>query len=101
MDTNTKKIYSKINNNDDYIVFGLSTCMFCSETKKFLQKKKLNYKYYPVDDYKNLLLEKMTKLANIKNNININPEHKTFPIIFYKKKFIGGYTDLLQYVNSH
>ena len=95
MDANIKKIYSKINNDDNYIVFGLSTCIFCKKTIDFLQKNKISYKYYVIDDFKDLFLKVFSKLANIYQKININPQHKTVPIIFYKKKFIGGYTDLI------
>ena len=29
--------------------------------------------------------------------LNINPEHSTVPIIFYNNKFIGGYSDLINF----
>jgi glutaredoxin len=95
MSNNAEKIYSKINNNNDYIVFGLSTCVFCKRTIEFLQKNNIRYKYYIIDDFKELFFKNFVKLANIYNKLNINSEHKTVPIVFYKKKFIGGYTDLV------
>ncbi len=95
MSTNIKKIYSKINNNDYYVVFGLSTCIYCNKTKIFLENNNIKYKYYSIDDFKDLFFKNFVKLANNYPELNINSNHTTVPVIFYKKKFIGGYTDLV------
>jgi glutaredoxin len=95
MDSNVNKLYSKINNNDDYIVFGLSTCVFCENTKEYLKKNKISYKYYPIDDFKDLFFKNLIKLTNKHPELNININQTTVPVIFYKKKFIGGYNDLM------
>ncbi len=95
MDTNVKKIYSKLNNKNYYVVFGLSNCSFCNKTKSFFNIKKINYKFYPVDDFKELFLKNLIDINTSYPELNIDKLHKTFPIIFYKNKFIGGYTDLI------
>lgn len=100
MNNNQQKIYLKINNNNDYIVFGLSQCIFCKNTIDFLQKNNINYKYYLIDKFKELFFKNFLKLANIYPKLNINLEHNTVPIIFYKKKFIGGYTELMNKFNK-
>jgi glutaredoxin len=85
---------------NDYIIFGLSTCIFCKKTIKFLQKKNFSYKFYSIDNYYNLFFEIFLKLALLKPNFNIDFSHKTIPVIFYKKKFIGGYTNLINDFNK-
>ena len=35
MTNNTDVLYEKINNNESYIVFGLSTCPYCKKTINF------------------------------------------------------------------
>ncbi len=100
MKTNAEKIYSKINNNNDYIVFGLSYCVFCKKTVEFLQKNNISHKYYLIDDFKEIFFKNFIKLAENYKNLNINPSHNTVPVIFYKNKFIGGYTDLINKFNQ-
>lgn len=100
MDSNLKKIYSKINNNNDVIVFGLENCGYCKNTKFFLKSNNINYKYYSIDDSKDLFFKLFTKLSTVHIELNINTNHKTVPVIFYKKKFIGGYTDLVNFFNK-
>jgi glutaredoxin len=100
MSTNLKKIYSKINNDTDYIVFGLSYCIFCKKTIEFLQKNNISHKYYLIDDYKEIFMTNFVKLEKEYQSLNINSLHNTVPIIFYKKKFIGGYTDLIGKFNK-
>ena len=94
MDTKLDKLYEKINNDDyDVIMFGLSHCIYCKKTLELLKKNKISYKYYSVDKYYNLFFDLFRKLSNVFPNLNINPNHHTVPVIFIKKKFIGGYTD--------
>ncbi len=99
MNINKKKIYSKINNENDYVVFGLTQCNFCNKTKYFLKNYNISYKYYPIDNFKQLFFKNFVNLANDYPNLNIDPRHTTVPVIFYKKKFIGGYTDLVKKLN--
>lgn len=103
MNSNLKKIYSKIDNNSDIIVFGLadsSNCKYCKNTKNFLKSNNINYKYYPIGDFRDLFFELLTQLATIHPELNINTYHKTVPVIFYKKKFIGGYDDLVDFLHK-
>ena len=96
-----KKLYKKINNNSHYIVFGLSTCIFCKNTIQLLTEKNIKYKYYQIDDIYNLFFKSFKNLANIYSNLKIDITHKTIPVIFYKKKFIGGYTNLNNIFNQN
>lgn len=91
---NIDLLYNKINNDSDYVVFGLSTCPFCINTINLLKKNNLNYKYYKIDDFYNLFFKTFKLLGKEDSNLDIDLLHKTVPVIFYKKKFIGGYTNL-------
>jgi len=101
MNTNVKKIYSKIKNDNDYIIFGLSHCIYCKKTIEFLQNNYISYKYYLIDDFKDLFFKNFIKLGSEYKSLDINLKHNTVPVIFYKKKFIGGYTDLVEIFNNH
>lgn len=97
--TNIDTLYNKINNNTHFIVFGLSTCIFCRKTIELLESKNIKYKFYKIDDMYNLFFKTFVKLATLYSNFDIDPTHKTVPVIFYKKKFIGGFTNLNSIIN--
>ncbi len=91
---NVDKLYNKINNKSWFVVFGLSTCIFCKKTIELLESKNIKYKYYLIDDFYNLFFKVFINMANTYPHLNINSTHKTVPVIFYENKFIGGYTSL-------
>lgn len=97
--TNIDTLYNKINNNTHFVVFGLSTCIFCRKTIELLESKNIKYKYYLIDDIYNLFFKTFINMASTYPNFNIDPTHKTVPVIFYKKKFIGGFTSLDSIIN--
>ena len=98
MDSKVKKLYKKINNNnDEVIIFGLSHCEFCKRALSLLKKHKVAYKYYPIDKDFNLFFKVFVEVAKYFPNFEIDIKHKTIPIIFYKKKFIGGYDEIAKY----
>ena len=93
-----EKILDKINvNNDTFLIFGLSTCKYCKNALEYLKTNSLQFKYYEVDKYYEIFIPILNKLAELNNKLNIDPLHRTFPVIFYNKKFLGGYTDLIKY----
>jgi glutaredoxin len=95
MDTKINKLYKKINNDDvDLIVFGLSTCSYCKKTLELLRNNKISYKYYTIDEYYNTFFQVFIEIAKKYPEFNINENHKTVPVIFYKKSFLGGYSEL-------
>jgi glutaredoxin len=99
MDSKVKKLYKKINNdNKEIIMFGLSYCVYCKKTLELLKKNKISYKYYSIDKHKNLFFKILTEVAKYFPNFQIDTMHKTVPIIFYKKKFIGGFTEISKYL---
>jgi glutaredoxin len=83
---NTKKI----------TIFGLSYCGYTNKAKNYARDHKIPYKFYEIDnEYKNFF-NLLSTTNKINPDININTNHQTFPIIFYKNKFIGGYDELIQ-----
>ena len=91
------KLYKKINkNNDVVIVFGLSTCGYCNAAIEYLNKNSIPYKYYKINKYYNIFFKILLKLVKIHPELMFDITHKTFPVIFINKKFIGGYSDLIK-----
>jgi len=99
MDSKINKFYKKINNNKDIIIFGLSYCVYSNKTIKLLKKYNISFKYYLVDNYFKLFFNILLDLAKLYPNLNIDITHKTVPIIFYKRKFIGGFDELKKMIN--
>ena len=97
MDTEVNTLYKKINNKDNFIIFGLSYCGYTHNSKTYLKEKNLNYKFYSIDAYSNIFFTILEKVNLKYPELNINLKHKTFPVIFYKNNFIGGYTDLIKF----
>lgn len=91
---NINKLYKKINNDTHFVIFGKTECPYCIKTLELLKINKIKYKYYPINDFFNLFFSVFVKLANIYPELNIDILHETVPVIFYKKQFIGGYTNL-------
>jgi len=99
MDSKTLSIYKKIfKSNCNIIIFGLSYCGYSKAAINYLKQKKICYKYYEIDNIYDIFFEKIIGLSNLHPELNINLSHKTFPVIFVNKKFIGGYTELIDIV---
>ena len=80
---------------DKYTIYSKSGCINCKKAKILLEKEEVIT--IDCDDY--LIEDKESFLSFIKS-LNNNIEHKTFPIIFHKKKFIGGYNELLEFYQN-
>lgn len=95
MNSKVIKLYNKINNDEkDIIIFGLSDCIYCNNSIKLIKKNNISYKYYLIDKHFNLFFKLFLEVAKLYPYLLINIEHKTVPVIFYKKKFVGGYNEL-------
>lgn len=92
-------ILTKIKNpHHKFIIFGLVNCPFTKFSKEICKKNNFKYKFYPIDKYKIIFFESIHKLNK---QLIMNLNHKTFPIIFHDEMFIGGSSDLEQYVFQH
>ena len=77
-----------------YTIYSKSGCPYCVKAKKLIEKEGIHI--IDCDEY--LIEDKEAFLIFIKNCANEGtPEIKSFPIIFYKKQFIGGYAELVKF----
>jgi glutaredoxin len=89
------KFMNKINTKK-LTIFGLSYCGYTDKAKNYARDHKIPFKFYEIDnEYKNIFNLLLTT-NKINPDININTNHQTFPIIFHRNKFIGGYDELIQ-----
>jgi len=89
------KFMDKINTKK-LTIFGLSYCGYTAKSKNYARDHKIPYKFYKIDkEYQNFF-DLLSKTNTINPDIDINTKHQTFPVIFHKNKFIGGYDELLE-----
>lgn len=69
------------------IIYTTTTCMYCNLAKNLLIEKKLQFTEINVENELNILKDLIKKT-----------NHKTIPQIFINEKFIGGYTELNEYL---
>jgi len=81
-----------------FIIFYSLSCGFCVNAINTLKENKLSFKGYDIDKIKGGLGKLLYCLNQNKNETNFNESHTTKPIIFYKGKFIGGFTDLQSFL---
>ncbi len=81
-----------------YTIYTKSGCTYCTKAKKLLvnEDNNNNLQMIDCDEY---LIENKDEFLNFIQNITNNPTHKSFPIIFHNKKYIGGYIELETYYN--
>lgn len=79
-----------------FIIYSKSGCINCLDVKKFLKQKNFLFEEINCDDY---LLENREQFLTFIENIT-NKKHKTFPIVFYDGKFIGGFDNTKEFVNK-
>ncbi len=79
MDSKAIKLYKKINNdNDVFIIFGLSYCGYCKNAINYLKSKNLNYKLYNIDNDYDIFFNLIKLVNKIDSTLNINPIIKHF-----------------------
>lgn len=71
------------------IIWSKNTCSFCVKAKELLEEHGIEYEERMLGEKwtKNDLLEKV-------------PNAKTVPQIFIDNAYIGGYTELVEFLNS-
>lgn len=80
-----------------FTIYTKSGCKFCTEVKKLLKLNKMDYETIDCDDY--LLNNKEDFLTFIGNNAGKSV--RTFPMVFYNRKFIGGYIETEKFIISN
>jgi glutaredoxin len=86
-----------------YTIYTKSACPFCVKAKNFLREKKqldttIHFVENNCDMYLQNAEDKEQFLQDMKKHCG--KEWRTFPMIFHRGQFIGGYTDLVQYYNQ-
>jgi glutaredoxin 3 len=79
-----------------FTIYSKSGCPNCIKVKKLLKDNNINFNLINSDEY---IIEDKDFFINFIKEIS-NTEVKTFPIIFYDKKFIGGYGETIKYVDE-
>ena len=70
-------------------IYSKSNCNFCDKAKYYFDQNDITYQEHNVEipETFKILLER-------------NPNARTMPQIFIDNKLIGGYTDLMDFVNE-
>lgn len=79
-----------------FTVYSKSGCPNCMSVKHFIKENKLFYTEINCDEY--IFENKDEFLTFIENIAGIS--YKTFPMVFYEEKFIGGLTHTTDYINK-
>lgn len=73
-----------------FILYGIPNCSYCVKSKQLLDDMKLVYKYNEIAvEEKSKFLDTMASKTN---------NQRTFPLVFHQDKFIGGFSELDDYV---
>lgn len=84
-------------NMDGFTIYCKSNCKLCVYAKELLDEKSYFYKSVCCDEYletnKALFLNTIKPLCGDRN-------HTTFPFIFFKNSFIGGFKELHSYIEN-
>lgn len=79
-----------------FTVYSKSGCPHCTTVKKLIKDKHFFVNEVNCDEY--LLEDKEAFLKFIEELAGTS--HKTFPIVFYKGKFVGGLTDTIDLIDK-
>jgi hypothetical protein len=82
--------------NDIFTIYSKSGCKYCLEVKKLLENQNKDFLIIDCDNY--LIENKTCFLQNIKELAK--KDHKTFPIVFHNKVFIGGFNETNEYLDT-
>ena len=95
-------IINKILTADDntYVIFFVYECPYCRRALEMLRKYNIKYKGYNINDIKGGMPELLQVLNSNAEIIGFNTSHRTKPIIFLNKKFIGGSDDLAKHLEK-
>jgi glutaredoxin len=97
-----KSIHNKLlKYKDVYIIFYSDSCGYSTNALELLRNNKLKYKGYEIENIPGGFNFLLSKLKSNKQITNFDENHTTRPIIFYKGKFIGGYTELSNHVSKN
>ena len=73
-----------------YVIISRNQCNFCDQAKALLQGANLQYTEYNIQSQSSKWLLYLLKRSSI----------TTVPQIFHNGEYIGGYTELKEYLNA-
>ena len=79
-----------------FTIYSKSGCPNCISIKTLFKNKNLSFNIINSDEY---IFENKDFFLNFIKQLS-NTEVKSFPIIFYEKKFIGGYNETIKFVDD-
>lgn len=80
-----------------YTIYSKSGCMYCTKSKHDLNAKNIVPLVIDCDEY--LLDNKPAFLDYIRSKAG--KEYRSFPMIFYDGKFVGGYVELKSHLHAN
>jgi glutaredoxin 1 len=72
-------------------IYGKTNCGFCTKAKDLVESKKFKYEYKDVGISQSVLDELQTRVSTPVRSV---------PQIFIRDKHIGGYSDLIRYIEE-
>lgn len=79
-----------------FTVYSKSGCNNCTSVKKLIKESNFLITEINCDEY---ILEDKEAFLNF-IEIKAETSYKTFPMVFYEEKFIGGLTHTTEYINK-
>ena len=70
-------------------IYTKSNCSYCEMAKQYFDSQNIEYSLHDVEN-----VETFNEL------LNRNPSARTMPQIFINDQLIGGYTDLIEWLNQ-
>lgn len=83
-------------NQAGFTIYSKSGCPNCTLVKKIIKEKQFFYTEINCDEY---ILEYKEEFLNFIENI-AETSYKTFPMVFYDGKFVGGLTHTTEFINK-
>ena len=83
-------------NETNFTIYSRSGCHYCTKVKQLLKSKSYFFTIINCDEY---ILEDRESFLNHMKSLT-NTEIKGFPMVFYNKKFIGGYNETKDFVDN-
>lgn len=71
------------------IIYSANNCPYCRKAKNYLEQNGFEYK--EID-----LTHDLSKIDELKKSTG----HRTIPLIFVNDQFVGGYSDMIEKVNT-
>lgn len=80
-------------NTNGYMVYTKTNCPYCTKLKELLLRN-VNVEFTIINCDKYLIEPEIKEqFLEFIQSINGGIRHRTFPMVFYERKFIGGFTE--------